>query len=77
MNGLEAKYLSVFSPNAGKYGPEKTPYLDTFHAVIINRFISNRNIAAIPPLLVNGKIISKFSQKHLSLKKMLSIHVFH
>ena len=26
-------YLSVFSPNAGKYGPEKTPYLDTFQAV--------------------------------------------
>ena len=24
---------SVFSPNAGKYGPEKTLYLDTFHAV--------------------------------------------
>ena len=24
---------SVFSPNAGKYGPEKLPYLDTFHAV--------------------------------------------
>ena len=24
-------YLSVFSPNAGKYRPEKTPYLDTFH----------------------------------------------
>ena len=29
------KYLFVFSPNAGKYGPEKTPYLDTFHAVVI------------------------------------------
>ena len=28
-------YLSVFSPNARKYGPEKTPYLDTFHAVTI------------------------------------------
>ena len=26
--------LSVFSPNAGKYRPEKTPYLDTFHAVL-------------------------------------------
>ena len=26
-------YLSVFSPNAGKYGPENPPYLDTFHAV--------------------------------------------
>ena len=25
----------VFSPNAGKYGPEKTPYLDTFHAVLL------------------------------------------
>ena len=22
-----------FSPNTGKYGPEKTPYLETFHAV--------------------------------------------
>ena len=26
-------YFSVFSPNTGKYGPEITPYLDTFHAV--------------------------------------------
>ena len=31
----DTKYLSVFSPNTGKYGPEKTPYLDTFHAVSI------------------------------------------
>ena len=27
------RYLSVFSPNAGKYGPEKTPYLGIFNAV--------------------------------------------
>ena len=27
-------YLLAFSPNAEKYGPEITPYLDTFHAVI-------------------------------------------
>ena len=26
-------YFSVFSPNTGKYGPEKTPYLDTYRAV--------------------------------------------
>ena len=26
-------YFSVFRPNAGKYRSEKTPYLDTFHAV--------------------------------------------
>ena len=31
--GLNIPYLSVFSPNAGKYGPEKAPYLDGFHAV--------------------------------------------
>ena len=33
----DTSYLSVFSPNAGKYGPEKTPYLDTFHAVILQK----------------------------------------
>ena len=31
----EYVYLSVFSLNAGKNGPEKTPYLDTFHVVIV------------------------------------------
>ena len=30
----DTPYLSVFSPNAGKYGPEKTPCIDTFHAVL-------------------------------------------
>ena len=28
---LLREYLSVFSPNVGKYGPEKTLHLDTFH----------------------------------------------
>ena len=27
------RVFSAFSPNAGKCGPEKFPYLDTFHAV--------------------------------------------
>ena len=31
---FSGSYFPVFSPNTGKYGPEKTPYLDTFHAVI-------------------------------------------
>ena len=26
-------YFPVFTPNSGKCGPEKTPYLDTFHVV--------------------------------------------
>ena len=29
----DTEYLSVFSPNTGKYGPEKTLYLDSFHTV--------------------------------------------
>ena len=29
----DTPYLSVFSPNTGKQGPEITPYLDTFHAL--------------------------------------------
>ena len=31
----DTEYISVFSPNAGKYGPEKSPYLNTFHGVKI------------------------------------------
>ena len=32
---IRSFFWSVFSPNVGKYGLEKTPYLDTFYAVII------------------------------------------
>ena len=34
--GLNTEIYGVnlrFHPNTGKYGPEKTPYLDTSHAV--------------------------------------------
>ena len=30
---------------------------------ILNRFLNNRKIPAIPPLLVNGDIITNFSEK--------------
>ena len=30
---ISGSYFPVFSPNTGKYGPEITPYLDTFHEV--------------------------------------------
>ena len=32
---FSSPYLPVFSPKTGKYGPEKTLYLDTFHAVLV------------------------------------------
>ena len=28
-------YFAVFGLNTGKYGPEITPYLDTFHAMLV------------------------------------------
>ena len=45
------EYLSVFSANAGKYGPEKTPDLNTFHAVYFTgskfRIIINSSLAIL------------------------------
>ena len=34
---------AVFNPNAGKYGPEKTPYLDTFHALDLIKLMSKNS----------------------------------
>ena len=35
-------YFPVFGLNTGKYGPEKTPYLDTFHTVLfVNYLLEN------------------------------------
>ena len=48
---------------------------------IINRFLDNKKIPAIPPLLVNGEIISNFSQlskfSHLFLIHFLRLNVPH
>ena len=32
---IRSFFWSVFSRTRTEYGPEKTPYLDTFHAVMI------------------------------------------
>ena len=32
---IQSLRLSVFSANTGKYGPEETPYWNTFYAVMI------------------------------------------
>ena len=49
---ISGPYFRVFRLNAGKYGPEMTPYLDTFHAVELpinsesrNRFQNKLRIA--------------------------------
>ena len=54
--------ISVFSPNAGKYGPEKTLYMDTFHTVLLEAF------ATLPThinyLLPNTEYMSIFYFHH-------------
>ena len=44
---------------------------------IINRFLNNKKIPAIPPLLVNGEIIQNFLKKHLFLINVLCLNVLH
>ena len=34
---MRSYFWSVFTPNAGKYGPEITSYLDTFNAVLADQ----------------------------------------
>ena len=41
------RYLSAFSPNTGKYVTEKTPYLDTFHAVKVVDLIQKISLTFI------------------------------
>ena len=35
---IRTEYGEIFNPNTGKYGPGKTRYLDTFHAVLALSF---------------------------------------
>ena len=49
----DTEHLSVSSPNTGKYGPEKTPYLDTFQVAIINIFYLQADLA-----FMNNKVLS-------------------
>ena len=47
----EMPYLSVFSPNARKYGSETTPYLDHFHAVLAATFSGITYFPFLSPIL--------------------------
>ena len=58
-------YISKFSLNAGKYGPEITPYLDTFHAVRIYQITIRFNQSLI--------LLVYLILKDISLLKLLLI----
>ena len=38
---ISGPYFPVFNPNTGKYGPEITPHLDTFHTVHISQSLKS------------------------------------
>ena len=66
-------YFPVFSPNEGKYGPEKNPYLDTFHAVLrirkevyFSRWSSNLLFTKILLTTERRQIEGQFSTVDLS-----------
>ena len=76
LSGLESKSLrekiSIFSPNTGKYGPEKTPYLDTFHAVTLTVNLKSEK-AFLTLLTKQATLKAKFLRhnKNLFMTKQL------
>ena len=51
---FSGQYFPAFSPNAGKCGPEKTPNLDTFHAVRRCNFALMKLLAWLTNLVLRG-----------------------
>ena len=53
MHGAKSVQIrSFFSPNVGKCGPEKNPYLDSFHAVMVIQMLV---FASMYDFLVNTR----------------------
>ena len=59
---ISGPYFPVFGLNTGKYRPETTPYLDTFHAVDLKSIYFNRCFLTICFIsLTKQKYIHKMS----------------
>ena len=76
ISDAKAKYIiQLFEKLNDPITPRK------IYSKIINRFLNNNKIPAIPRLLVNGEIISNFSQLskflHLFLIHFLRLNVLH
>ena len=57
---------SFFYPNTGKYGPERTPCLDAFHAVLWNS-CSKPEYVRLLQNTAFGKLGKSLTVKHLNL----------
>ena len=67
--GLNTERYFVFSPNAGKYGPEKTPYLDTFSCSVCTLLLSllgsqmlTRQVRISTQILLNTFTLSRLQE---------------
>ena len=74
IRSFSGPYFPIFSPNAEKHGPEKAPYLDTFHAVhkaplssfLLSMF--NGENLPVPPTL---HVSLMFDQKHVDYVRIV------
>ena len=79
---MNTSYLSVVSPNAGKYGPEITPYLDNFHAVLhlSKTVLKNGNFITVLQWFYHslGKILyySFFKNDQINNKILYNVKIF-
>ena len=58
IRSFSGHYFPVFSPNTGKYGPEKALYLDTFQAVKLEEMSNGLFLQkAVSVLYKNGHVL--------------------
>ena len=72
----DTPYLSVFSLNAGKYGPEKTPYLDNFHAVHFLEIMKTIWRKAVEPFALSNSVLSFFLSFFFFFKKKIWVEFY-
>ena len=66
---IRSFFWSLLSPNTGKYGPEKTPYLDAFPAVMLSVkwFHYIRNEVIQQRTNPNNRLLHQVKKRKLSL----------
>ena len=71
----DMEHISATSPNVRKYGPEITPYLDTFHAVLHSKiiFIHSKILVLHPiaDLLCNNDVFIQYLVNFLLIHSII------
>ena len=74
---IRTRYLPVFSRNTGKYGPEKTPYLNTFHTVDVSyhQIVFVEEVSQICSLKRCSQKFPKIHRRTTVLKSVSKTHL--